>query len=97
MAVRRVHCASAGLSSARWVIGSGRAEHLASPKLGAYTPAPSTRSSFATLSTSLTPCRGQRTECRYAQTKFTEGQSKSLEPAVLSRVKCRNWAAHGLE
>src|SRR5439155_19579521 len=25
----RVHCASAGISSARWVIGSGRAEHLA--------------------------------------------------------------------
>src|SRR5437870_13839804 len=29
MAVHRVHCASAGISSARWVIGSGRAEHLA--------------------------------------------------------------------
>src|SRR5438128_8533607 len=27
--MHRAHCASAGISSARWVIGSGRAEHLA--------------------------------------------------------------------
>ena len=27
-AVHRVHCASAGRSSARWVIGSGRAENF---------------------------------------------------------------------
>ena len=70
-------CASAGISSARWVIGSGRAEHLAEPRLAGST------ATLISYASGVRPVSGSRIISNPFLLRFRE---KSMKDAVILAV-----------